>query len=118
MTTPLLEEFPPVVDDAARLLILGSFPSVPSLATRQHFGNPRNAFWRTNGELFGFDEKAPHGNRQCGLQVRPESVVPNDFGEKAAILFRKLVHVDLTTEVRSAVIVGDGPPSELIHGGG
>ncbi|MGB9253008.1 MAG: DNA-deoxyinosine glycosylase, partial [Mycobacterium sp.] len=43
MTTPLLAGFPPVVDDAAELLILGSFP-VQSLATQQYYGNPRNAF--------------------------------------------------------------------------
>jgi G:T/U-mismatch repair DNA glycosylase len=44
MTTSLLEGFPPVVDDNADLLILGSFPSVQSLAARQYYGNPRNAF--------------------------------------------------------------------------
>jgi hypoxanthine-DNA glycosylase len=51
MTTPLLEGFPPVVDDAARLLILGSFPSVQSLSARQYYGNPRNAFWPITSAL-------------------------------------------------------------------
>src|ERR1700734_1979778 len=58
MTTPLLEGFPPVVDDNADLLILGSFPSVQSLATPQYYGNPRNAFWQITGELFHFDASA------------------------------------------------------------
>jgi hypoxanthine-DNA glycosylase len=68
MTTPLLEGFPPVVDDAAELLILGSFPSVQSLATRQYYGNPRNAFWPITGALFGFDSDAPYETRLAALQ--------------------------------------------------
>jgi hypoxanthine-DNA glycosylase len=70
MTTPLLEGFPPVVDDDARLLILGSFPSVQSLAVRQYYGNPRNAFWPITSELFGFDADAPYETRLAALQSR------------------------------------------------
>jgi hypoxanthine-DNA glycosylase len=70
MTTPLLEGFPPVVDDDARLLILGSFPSVQSLAVRQYYGNPRNAFWPITSELFGFDAGAPYETRLAALQSR------------------------------------------------
>jgi hypoxanthine-DNA glycosylase len=101
MTTPLLEGFPPVVDDAARLLILGSFPSVQSLATRQYYGNPRNAFWPITSALFGFDAQAPYETRLATLQshgvalwdvlhkclragssdakIEPKSMVANDF---------------------------------------
>jgi hypoxanthine-DNA glycosylase len=68
MTTPLLEGFRPVVDDAAELLILGSFPSVQSLATHQYYGNPRNAFWPITGELLGFDASAPYETRLTALQ--------------------------------------------------
>jgi hypoxanthine-DNA glycosylase len=68
MTTSLLEGFPPVVDDNADLLILGSFPSVQSLAAHQYYGNPRNAFWPINGELFGFDAAAPYETRLAALQ--------------------------------------------------
>jgi hypoxanthine-DNA glycosylase len=68
MTTPLLEGFPPVVDDAARLLILGSFPSVQSLSARQYYGNPRNAFWPITSALFGFDAGAPYETRLAALQ--------------------------------------------------
>src|ERR1700675_4223894 len=63
MTTPLLEGFPPVVDDAAELLILGSFPSVQSLATHQYYGNPRNSFWPITADLFDFDASAPYETR-------------------------------------------------------
>jgi hypoxanthine-DNA glycosylase len=103
MATPLLEGFGPVVDDGARLLILGSFPSVQSLATGQYYGNPRNAFWPITGELFGFDALAPYENRLAALQsagvalwdvlhkcrragssdakIDLKTIVANDFGE-------------------------------------
>jgi hypoxanthine-DNA glycosylase len=68
MTTPLLEGFPPVVGDTARLLILGSFPSVRSLATRQYYGNPRNAFWPITSALFSFDVHDPYETRLAALQ--------------------------------------------------
>jgi hypoxanthine-DNA glycosylase len=68
MTTPLLEGFAPVVDDGARLLILGSFPSVQSLAAGQYYGNPRNAFWPITSALFGFDMQAPYETRLAALQ--------------------------------------------------
>ncbi len=101
MTTPLLEGFPPVVDDGARILILGSFPSVQSLATRQYYGNPRNAFWPITSALFGFDVRASYETRLAALQshrvalwdvlhkcrragssdakIDPKSLVANDF---------------------------------------
>ena len=68
MAAPLLAGFPPVVDDDARLLILGSFPSVQSLAVRQYYGNPRNAFWPITAALFGFDAAAPYETRLAALQ--------------------------------------------------
>jgi len=68
MTTTLLEGFPPVVDNNADLLILGSFPSVQSLATQQYYGNPRNAFWPITADLFGFDASAPYETRLAALQ--------------------------------------------------
>jgi hypoxanthine-DNA glycosylase len=102
MTTPLLEGFAPVVDTAARLLILGSFPSVQSLATGQYYGNPRNAFWPITGALFGFDAQLAYETRLAALQshgvalwdvlhkcrragssdakIEAKSLVVNDFG--------------------------------------
>src|SRR5882757_9267673 len=68
MTTPPLQGFPPVVDDNADLLILGSFPSVQSLATHQYYANPRNAFWPITAELFGFDRGAPYDLRLSALR--------------------------------------------------
>ncbi len=68
MSTALLHGFPPVVDDDARVLILGSFPSAQSLAICQYYGNPRNAFWPITSELFGFDLSAPYDTRLASLR--------------------------------------------------
>ena len=101
MTTPLLRGLPPIIDDSARLLILGNMPSVMSLAAQQYYANPRNAFWRITGEIFGFDAEAPYEDRTAALRahgvavwdvlrscrregsldsaVEPDSMVANDF---------------------------------------
>jgi hypoxanthine-DNA glycosylase len=106
MTTPLLEGLPPVVDGAARLLILGSFPSVRSLAARQYYANPRNGFWLITSALFDFDSQACYETRLAALQshgvalwdvlhkcrragssdskINPKSVLANNFAELLA----------------------------------
>ena len=84
------------------MLILGNMPSVMSLAAQQYYANPRNAFWRITGEIFGFDAGAPYEARTAALRARgvavwdvlrlcrrqgsldsaiePDSMVANDFG--------------------------------------
>ncbi len=101
MTSPLLHGLPPIIDGRARMLILGNMPSAKSLTAQQYYGNPRNAFWRIMGEIFGFDAEAPYQERTAALRadgvavwdvlascrrvgsldsaVEIDSMVPNDF---------------------------------------
>ena len=48
----------PVVGPHTRLLLLGSFPSVASLAAQQYYAHPRNQFWPILSELWGLDLRA------------------------------------------------------------
>ncbi|KQH80857.1 DNA-deoxyinosine glycosylase [Mycobacterium gordonae] len=68
MTEPLLDGLAPVIDGRAEVLVLGSFPSVRSLAEGQYYANPRNAFWPIIAELFGFDCAARYSERLAALQ--------------------------------------------------
>lgn len=47
----VLQGFPPIVDDRAHVLILGSFPSGASLAARQYYAHRQNQFWRLLGAM-------------------------------------------------------------------
>lgn len=47
--------FPPVVDSATRLLILGSLPGEESLRQQRYYAHPRNQFWALLGEVIGED---------------------------------------------------------------
>jgi len=51
----LLNGFPPVLDRATRILILGSFPGKASLAASQYYAHPRNQFWRLLSAILGDD---------------------------------------------------------------
>jgi hypoxanthine-DNA glycosylase len=103
MMRPLLHGLPPIIDDGARLLILGNMPSVMSLSAQEYYANPRNAFWRISGDIFGFSADDPYDQRTATLRrhgvavwdvlrscrrdgsldsaVEPDSMVANDFGK-------------------------------------
>jgi double-stranded uracil-DNA glycosylase len=93
--------FPPIAAPGARVLILGSLPGQVSLARRQYYAQPQNAFWRIMGALVGAGPDLPYEERARCLQQRDvalwdvckaarrpgsldsaidlTSVVPNDF---------------------------------------
>jgi hypoxanthine-DNA glycosylase len=48
-----LRGFAPVLDAGVEAVVLGSFPSVASLAAGQYYAHPRNAFWTVMGEVVG-----------------------------------------------------------------
>jgi hypoxanthine-DNA glycosylase len=101
VTSELLHGLPPIIADGAHTLILGNMPSVMSLDAKQYYANPRNAFWRITGEIYGFDASAPYDMRTAALTahgiavwdvlrscrrigsldsaVEPDSMVANDF---------------------------------------
>ena len=71
--------FPPVARSDARVLILGSMPSVESLRRSFYYAHPRNAFWPMMAEILG--------------EARPESIE-----EKAAMLTRHRIALWDTVE--------------------
>jgi hypoxanthine-DNA glycosylase len=103
----LVCSFPPIAAPDARVLILGSVPSIASLAKQQYYGHPHNSFWPIMGQLFGAGSDVPYEERkrilhQHGVAVwdvlrechregsmdadiRVESETPNDL----SAFFRK-----------------------------
>lgn len=102
MASELLHGLPPIIGNGAKTLILGNMPSVMSLGAQQYYANPRNAFWRITGDIFGFAADEPYDDRITKLTangiavwdvlrscrrvgsldsaVEPDSMVANDFG--------------------------------------
>jgi hypoxanthine-DNA glycosylase len=65
--------FPPVEGETARVLVLGTLPSVRSLQLGQYYGHPRNAFWDVVAELgvprtLDYDERC-RGLTQLGIAL-------------------------------------------------
>lgn len=59
--------FPPVIEQGAMLLILGSLPGDESLRQCRYYAHKRNAFWPIMGQLLGFDHTLPYEQRLDSL---------------------------------------------------
>ena len=62
--------FGPVATPQARVLILGSLPGVRSLADREYYAQPQNAFWRIMDALIGAGPQLPYAARLERLKRR------------------------------------------------
>jgi len=67
---PSLESgFPAISDCNARILILGSMPSITSLEQQQYYAHPRNAFWPIMCAVFDIDRNKTYQQR-CELLIK------------------------------------------------
>lgn len=70
----IIHPIPPLYREDARILILGSFPSVKSRETAFFYGHPQNRFWKVLAAVF-------------------DDEIPSDVPQKRAFLIRHRVAV-------------------------
>ncbi|MDE2387647.1 MAG: DNA-deoxyinosine glycosylase [Betaproteobacteria bacterium] len=68
---PTIYSFPPIASDQARILILGSMPGEASLAAKQYYAHPRNAFWPIMTQWLQIDPYASYEKKVTALQSSP-----------------------------------------------
>lgn len=73
----LLRGLPPLVSSRTRLLILGSFPGVASLAAQQYYGHPQNQFWKILQAIW---PSSPDTIRTDSYQIRSEWLLSKGLG--------------------------------------
>jgi hypoxanthine-DNA glycosylase len=76
-TSPALTGLPPLVSSRTRLLILGSFPGVASLAAQQYYGHPQNHFWKILQAIW---PSSPGDIRTSSYQIRSEWLLSEGLG--------------------------------------
>lgn len=57
MTNVMLSSFPPVANNEAKILIVGSMPGEESLRLQQYYAHPRNAFWYIITQLLNCNDE-------------------------------------------------------------
>ena len=73
----MLTGLPPLVSSRTRLLILGSFPGVASLAAQQYYGHPQNNFWKILQAIW---PSIPIGTGEDSYQIRSEWLLSRKLG--------------------------------------
>ncbi len=86
----IIHPFPPFVREDARILILGSFPSVKSREQKFFYGHPQNRFWKVMAGV-------------CGCPV------PGTIDEKKAFLAQN--NIALWDTIHSCTITGSSDSS-------
>ena len=82
--------FKPVYDKKARILILGSFPSVKSRENQFYYGHPQNRFWKVIAQITGEE-------------------LPLTIEEKKALLLRN--RIAIWDVIHSCQIIGSSDSS-------
>jgi hypoxanthine-DNA glycosylase len=59
----------PVIDEASEVLVLGSLPSVKSLAKQEYYGNPANRFWKVLAAVVGEECPSNYPEKLAFLHV-------------------------------------------------
>jgi hypoxanthine-DNA glycosylase len=67
-------EFPPLIEKDAKILILGSFPSVKSREQSFFYMHPQNRFWKILGALFNEDSYS------MSIEERKEFIIKHHIG--------------------------------------
>ena len=72
--------FPPIANEQARVLVLGTMPGKASLLAQQYYAHPRNGFWSIMGAVLGFDAQAPYTQRTASLSSSVLLLVSGTMG--------------------------------------
>ena len=86
----LTHTFPPVYNEEAKVLILGTFPSVKSREINFYYGHPQNRFWKM-------------------MAAVTESDIPETIEEKKELLLAN--HIAVWDVIKSCDIIGSSDSS-------
>ena len=83
-------------------------PGIKSLAEREYYAHPRNAFWKIMGILLSFDPDVPYPARKCALKESGVAL----WDVMAACTRRSSLDSDIT---ESSIVANDFRPFYSQH---